>query len=104
MVQGKSWFESFGGCGGGMLTRQTAAGKVRIVRVPGLKGALSVIGTRGDDLLITHGQDDCTSEKARAVLGLFDPVTRTEDVVLELRKREQWRELRTATEVLAWAY
>ena len=104
VVQGKRWFESYGGCGGGLLTRQTAAGKVRIVRVPGLEGALSLIGTRGDDLLIAHGQDDCTSDKARAVLGLFDPVDQDRTWCYELRKREQWREVRTATEVLAWAY
>ena len=50
-VRGGSWYESYGGCGGGVLTRQTRSGVARMVRVPGREGALALLGTRGDDLV-----------------------------------------------------
>ena len=104
-VQGKTWYESFGGCGGAFLTRQTAASDVKMVRVPGrLKGTLSLVGARGDDLVIAHEKHDCAITTTRAALGLFDPVAKTESVLTELRRNEAWRDVRTATEVRAWAY
>lgn len=105
VVQGTTWYESFGGCGGAFLTRQTAAGSVKLVRVPGrLTGTLSLVGARGDDLVIAHEKHDCGTTTTRAALSLFDPVTKTESVLTELRRDEAWRDVRTATEVRAWAY
>ena len=78
-VQGRDYYESYGGCGGAFLTRQTSAGAVRLVRVPGDEGALSLIGTRGDDLVISHVDDDCGNPGARSVLSLFDPVSQGRD-------------------------
>ncbi len=60
-VRGTSWFESYGGCGGGVLTRQTPAGTARLVRVPGRDGALTLVGTRGDDLLVALQRTECGS-------------------------------------------
>ena len=104
VVQGKSWFESYGGCGGGLLTRQTAAGRVRIVRVPGHEGALSLVGTRGKSLVLAPQADDCTSTGTRAVLTLFDPVSKVETELTRLARDEQWREVFLATEVRSWIW
>lgn len=102
-VQGRDWFQSNGPCGGNFLTRQTSAGKVRLVDVPGAVAAVSLVGTRGDDLVIAHTQT-CESRGPRGVLSLFDPVTREESVLLRLGRRERWREVRPAAEVAAWGW
>ncbi|WP_374456254.1 hypothetical protein [Nocardioides sp.] len=104
VAQGRSWYESFGGCGGGFLTRQTAAGKVRLVRVPDSTGALSLLGTRDDRLVLAHQKDDCASTRTRATLALFDPVTKAETVLTRLGRKEAWREALAATEVRAWIW
>lgn len=101
-VQGRSWFESYGGCGGAFLTRQTAAGKVRLVPVPGLEGPLTLVGTRGDDLVITHEKPECDSTRQRGALALFDPVTKAERILTRLDRDEAWREVLAATEVRSW--
>jgi hypothetical protein len=103
-VQGRSWFESFDGCGGAFLTRQTAAGKVRRVRVPGLQGPLTLVGTRGDDLVITHEKPECDSVRQRAALTLFDPVTKAETVLTRLARDEAWRGVFAAGEVRSWIW
>ena len=103
-VHGRSWFESYGGCGGAFLTRQTPAGEVRMVRVPGQEGALSLVGTRGDRLVIAHEKDDCASTRTRGALALFDPVTRDEVVLTRLARDEAWREILSATEVRSWIW
>ncbi|HEY0645471.1 MAG TPA: hypothetical protein VGD39_18795 [Nocardioides sp.] len=102
VVQGRSWFESFDGCGGAFLTRQTAAGKVRHVRVPGLDGPLTLVGTRGDDLVITHEKPECDSVRQRAALTLFDPVTKAETVLTRLGRDQAWRGVFAANEVRSW--
>lgn len=102
VVQGRSWFESYGGCGGAFLTRQTAAVKVRMVRVPGLRGSLTLVGTRGDDLVITHEKPECNGTRERAALTLFDPVTKAETVLTRLGRDEAWRTVLAASEVRAW--
>ncbi|MCF6376812.1 hypothetical protein L2K70_04275 [Nocardioides KLBMP 9356] len=101
-VQGRDYYESFGGCGGAVLTRQGAAGEVRVVRVPGDRGALSLVGTRGDDLVIAHIGDDCGSPGARSVLSLFDPVSKDETHLTVLPRRESWSEVLAAAEVRSW--
>lgn len=102
MVQGRSWYESYGGCGGGFLTRQTAADTVRLVPVPGREGALSLVGTRGNSLVLAHQKDDCESAGSRAALTLFDPVSKVERELTRLARDEQWREVFLATEVRSW--
>ena len=104
VVQGRLWFESYDGCGGAFLTRQTAAGKVRRVQVPGLEGPLRLVGTRGDDLLIAHEEPECDSTRQRAALALFDPVTKAETVLTRLAEDEAWREVLAAGEVRSWIW
>lgn len=104
VVQGRSWFESYDGCGGAFLTRQTAAGKVRRVPVPGLEGPLTLVATRGDDLVLTHEKPECDSTRQRAALTLFDPVARVETVLTRLGRDEAWREALAATEVRSWIW
>ncbi len=102
-VQGRAWYESYGGCGGGFLTR-TTRDNVTIVRVPGNRGAVELVGERGKALVIAHAQDDCASTGTRGVLGLFDPRARSETVLTRLARRESWREVFLATEVRAWIW
>ncbi len=103
-VQGRSWYESYGGCGGAFLTRQTDAGKARLVRVPGSTGALSLVGTRDDRLVLAHQRDDCASTRTRATLTLLDPVSKDETVLTRLGRHEAWREVLAATEVRSWVW
>ncbi|NYE35231.1 hypothetical protein F4692_000335 [Nocardioides cavernae] len=104
-VQGRSWYESYAGCGGGILTRQDARGRVRVVRVPGRPDSpATLLGTRGDDLLLALQRTDCGSWPDRAVLSLFDPVGREETVLTRLGRRESWREVLPTTEVRAWIW
>lgn len=104
-VQGRRWYESYAGCGGGILTRQTASGKVRVVRVPGRPDSpATLLGTRGDDLLVALQRTDCGSWPDRAVLSLLDPVTREQTVLTRLGRRESWREVVPTTEVHAWIW
>ncbi|MDR7252730.1 hypothetical protein J2X46_001706 [Nocardioides sp. BE266] len=104
VVQGRSWFESYGGCGGGFLSRQTTAGKVRLVRIPGSSGALTLVAARGDRLVIARQKDDCDSTRTRATLTLLDPVGRHEQLLTRLGRDEAWREVIAATEVRAWIW
>jgi len=104
ILRGRAWYESYGGCGGAFLTRQTAAGRVRLVPVPGRDGALSLVGTRGKSLVLAHQAGDCASTRARAVLTLFDPVGKVETELTRLARDEQWREVFLATEVRAWIW
>lgn len=101
-VRGRDWFQSNGPCGGSFLTRQTPAGKVRLVEVPGAEG-VSLVGTRGDDLVIAH-TSTCESAGPRGVLSLFDPVTGEESRLLRLDRREHWHEARAAGEVTSWGW
>ena len=103
-VQGRDYYESYAGCGGAFLTRQTPAGAVRSVTVPGGPGPLSLVGTRADQLLIAHLDDDCTSSRGRSVLSLFDPVTEVETHLTVLKRSESWREVIAAAEVRSWIW
>lgn len=100
-VQGRDWFESYDGCGGGFLTTTTRRG-VRLVRVPGNDGPVDLVGTSGDRLVVAHVRDDCGAG-GRGVLGLFDPRTREETVITRLGRRESWLEVLAATEVRGWS-
>lgn len=101
-VHGRDYYESYAGCGGAFLTRQTPAGAVRAVRIPGDTGALSLIGTRGDELVVAHVDDDCGDPGPRSVLSLFDPVGREETHLTVLRRSESWDVVLAAAEVRAW--
>lgn len=101
-VQGRSFYESHGGCGGGFLTRQTDDGRVRPVPVPWRDGALTLVGARGDDLVVAHHPDDCDARRARSVLALLDPVTGQVVELTRLAGGESWREVVQASEVQAW--
>lgn len=101
-VQRRSFYESHGGCGGGFLTRQTEDGRVRPVRVPWRGGALTLVGARGDSLVVAHHPDDCAARRARSVLALLDPVTGQVVELTRLARREAWREVVPAAEVQAW--
>ena len=103
-VQGRDYYQSYGGCGGAVLTRQTRAGAVRLVRSVGDRGVISLVGTRGDRLLISHVDDECASPRARSVLSLFDPVTKDRTHLTVLRRSESWREVIAATEVRSWIW
>jgi hypothetical protein len=100
-VQGRAWYESYGGCGGGFLTRTTRDG-VKVVRVPGSRGSLELVGTRGRMLVIAHTPDHCGPGGTRGVLSLFDPRGKEEVVLTRLGRVESWRDVLAATEVRSW--
>jgi hypothetical protein len=102
VVQGRRWYESYGGCGGGMLTTQTSRGKVRLVRLPGRAGALNLLGARGDSLFVALQEEECGSRASRAVLALVDPVTRRVSVLTRLGRGQSWSDTLPADEVRSW--
>lgn len=104
-VQGRSYYESYGGCGGAFLTRQQAGGRVRVVRVPGWHDStVRLLGTSGDRLLLARTADDCDTSHAGGSLSLLDPVTRDVTDLTVLGRREAWREVLPAQEVHAWLW
>ena len=68
------------------------------------EGALSLIGTRGDELVISRVHDDCGNRGARSVLSLVDPVAKDETLLTVLRRTESWDEVIGAAEVRAWIW
>jgi hypothetical protein len=102
-VQGRTYYESNGPCGGSFLTRQTAKGTVRLVEVPGADAGISLVGARGKDLVVAH-TETCNVRPPRGVLSLFDPVSGSERVLLRLGRRETWRHVQAAAEVRAWGW
>lgn len=100
-VQGRAWYESYGGCGGGFLTRTTKDG-VKVVRVPGSRGSLELVGTGGRMLVIAHTADHCGPGGMGGVLSLFDPRGKAEVVLTRLGRLESWQEVLPATEVRSW--
>lgn len=105
VVRGGSFYESYGGCGGGFLTRQYASGRVRVVPVPGWRDStVRLVGTRGDDLLLARTRDDCDATYPRGSLSRFDPVSREVTDLTVLGRKDAWREVFPATEVRAWIW
>ena len=86
------------------LVFQNVGGYWSGMSVWALGGVLSLIGTRGDDLLIAHVADDCGHQRGRSVLSLFDPVTKDETHLTVLPRRESWREVLLASEVRSWIW
>lgn len=103
VVGGRSYYESNGPCGGSFITRENAAGDARLVRVPGSKGGISLVDTRDDHLVIAHTAT-CDAGAPRAVLSLFDPVSKDEDVLVTLGRRELWGHVLAWDEPRPWGY
>lgn len=103
VVGGRSYYEGNGPCGGSFITRENARGNNKVVRVPGSTGGISLLGARDDRLLIAHSAT-CDGGAPRAVLSTFDPVSRDEDVLLTLGRREHWSQLEPWDEPRPWSW
>ena len=90
-------------CGGSFLTRERADGTVRMVRVPGSTGGVTMLDAVDDRLRIAHTAT-CDGGQPRAVLSLFDPVTKDEDVLVALGRRQAWAQVRTWDELRPWGF
>lgn len=103
IVGGRSYYEGNGSCGGSFITRENAAGKDKLVKVPGSRGGISLLDARDDRLVIAHTAT-CDGGPPRAVLSLFDPVSRDEEVLLTLGRREHWAQLLVWDEPRPWSF
>ena len=75
----------------------------KLVRVPGSTGGISLVDARDDRLVIAHTAT-CDAGAPRAVLSLFDPVSKDEDVLLTLGRREHWGHVLAWDEPRPWGY
>ncbi|RYC13264.1 hypothetical protein [Nocardioides zhouii] len=98
---GKRWYVTWRRCGSGVVTAATRSGDRR--RVPGTTGLDTLVGTRGDRLLLARGGDQCRDGRGPKVLELLDPRTGTAQVLTRLAEGEWWRSVIGATEVRHWA-
>lgn len=96
-------YQGNGSCGGSFLTRERADGTVRMVRVPGSTGGVTLLDAVDDRLRIAH-TGTCDGGQPRAVLSLFDPVSEDEDVLLTLGRRQAWSQVRTWDELRPWGF
>ncbi len=103
VVGGRTYYEGNGPCGGSFITTERADGSVRVVRVPGSTGGVTVLDAAGDRLRIAHTAT-CESGQPRSVLSLFDPVTKDEDALVVLGRRQAWAQVRTWDELRPWAF
>jgi hypothetical protein len=103
VVGERTYYQGNGPCGGPFLTRERADGSVRVVRVPGSTGGVTMLDAVGDRLRIAH-TGSCDGGQPRAVLSLFDPVTKDEDVLLRLGQRQAWAQIRTWDELRPWGF
>ncbi len=103
VVGGRSYYEGNGPCGGSFIVRENRAGDARMVRVPGSTGGISLVDARDDRLVIAHTAT-CDAGPPRAVLSLFDPVSKVEDVILTLGRREHWGHVLAWDEPRPWGY
>ena len=103
VVGGRAYYEGNGPCGGSFIARENAAGDAKMVRVPGSRGGISLVDARDDRLVIAHTAT-CDEGPPRAVLSLFDPATKVEDMLLTLGKREHWAHVLAWDEPRPWGY
>ncbi|MEO5663781.1 MAG: hypothetical protein ABIR39_10900 [Nocardioides sp.] len=103
VVGGRAYYEGNGPCGGSFITKENAAGNAKVVRVPGSTSGISLVDARDDRLVIAHTAS-CDAGPPRAVLSLFDPVSKVEDVLLTLGKREHWGHVLAWDEPRPWGY
>ena len=85
---------------GGVLTEQTASG--RVTRVPGTTGLWHLARAAGGGLLLARSGNLLESPRRRGVLEVLDTATGTRDVLLRLGREEAWRSVIGATEVRPW--
>lgn len=103
VVGGRTYYQGNGPCGGSFLTRERADGEVRVVRVPGSTGGVTMLDAVGDRVRIAHTAS-CDGGQPRAVLSLFDPVTKDEDELLALGRRQAWSQIGTWGELRPWGF
>jgi hypothetical protein len=103
ILGGRSYYEGNGPCGGSFIARENADGEEKMVRVPGSIGGVSLVDARDDRLVIAHTAT-CDSGPPRAVLALFDPVSKDEDVLVTLEPRERWAHVLAWDEPRPWGY
>lgn len=103
VVGERTYYQGNGPCGGSFLTRERADGSVRVVRVPGSTGGVTMLDAVGERLRIAH-TGTCDGGQPRAVLSLLDPVTKDEDVLLTLGRRQAWTQVRTWDELRPWGF
>lgn len=103
IVGGRSYYEGNGPCGGSFITKENAAGEEKVVKVPGSQGGVSLVDARDDRLVIAHTAT-CDDGPPRAVLSLFDPVSKVEDVLTTLAPRERWAHVLAWDEPRPWGY
>ena len=101
VVGGRTYYQGNGPCGGSFVTRERADGSVRVVRVPGSTGGVTMLDAVGDRLRVAHTAT-CDGGQPRSVLSLLDPVTREEEVLLALGRRQVWAQIRTWDELRPW--
>jgi hypothetical protein len=103
VVGERSYYQGNGPCGGSFITRERADGSVRMVRIPGSTGGVTMLDAVGDRLRIAH-TGSCDGGQPRAVLSLFDPATKDEDVLVALGRRQAWAQVRTWDELRPWGF
>lgn len=106
-VQGRPWHWSHSACVSLVTDQRPASGTLRRVRVPGARASVSLVGVRGDDLVIIRDWPEliaaeCNLPRTRSELALFDPVAGTKTVLTRLRWAESWTTTLAATEVRPW--
>jgi hypothetical protein len=99
-VRGKRWYATWRSCGSGVVTGATGSGDRR--RVPGTTGLDTLVGTRGDRLLLALGGDQCRDGRGPKVLEVLDPRTGSVHVLTRLDEGQWWRSVIGATEVRSW--
>ncbi|KRF36645.1 hypothetical protein [Nocardioides sp. Soil805] len=103
VVGGRTYYEGNGPCGGSFITTERADGSVKMVRVPGSTGGVSLLDAVGERLRVAHTAT-CDTGQPRSVLALFDPVTKDEEVLVALGRRQAWSQVRTWDERRPWGF
>ncbi len=103
VVDGRSYYEGNGPCGGSFIIRENAKGEQKLVKVPGSTGGISLVGARDDRLVIAHSAT-CDGAPPRAVLSTFDPVSRDEDMLVTLAASEHWGHVVAWDEPRPWSF